>query len=92
MLKVNCFDMNTNTVNGEKQNAAMHIKFKSQGKCSVYAYRLTLNLNFNFLGCCSLEIYDSTVCTAVKRSRAMTLILVGQCQMSNSSELFSYTK
>ena len=72
MLKVSCFDMNTNTVNGEKQIAAMHIKFKSQGHCSVYAYRLTFNLNFNFLGCGRLEIYDSTVCIAVKRSRAMT--------------------
>ena len=52
-------------------------------------------LNHNFLTCAKAEIYDLTVCIVVNgekfRSHSVTLTLIGQCPMSNSSELFSYT-
>ena len=52
-------------------------------------------LNHNFLTCSKAKIYDLTVCIVVNgekfQSHAMTLTLIGQCPMSNLSELFSYT-
>ena len=56
--------------------------------------RLTDILNHNFLTCDKAEIYLA-VCIEVNGekfpSHAVTLTLIGQCQMSNSSELFPYT-
>ena len=52
-------------------------------------------LNHNFLTCAKAEIKDLTVCILVNgekfQSHAMTwtLTLIGQCPVSNSSELFS---
>ena len=52
-------------------------------------------LNHNFLTCAKAEIWALTVCIVVNgekfQSHAVTLTLIGQCPMSNSSELFSYT-
>ena len=52
-------------------------------------------LNHNFLTCAKAEIWALTVCIVAIgekcQSHAMTLTLIGQCPMSNSSELFSYT-
>ena len=52
-------------------------------------------LNHNFLTCAKAEIWALTVCIVVNgekfQSHAMTLTLIRQCPMSNSSELFSYT-
>ena len=52
-------------------------------------------LNRNFLTCAKAEIWALTVCIVVNgekfQSHALTLTLIGQCPMSNSSELFSYT-
>ena len=52
-------------------------------------------LNHNFLTCAKAEIYDLTVCIVVNgetfQSHAVTWALIGQCPMSNLSELFSYT-
>ena len=52
-------------------------------------------LNHNFLTCAKAEIWAWTVCIVVNgekfQSHAMTLTLIGQCPMSNLSELFSYT-
>ena len=52
-------------------------------------------LNHNFLTCAKAEIWAFTVCIVVNgekfQSHAVTLTLIGQCPMSNSSELFSYT-
>ena len=47
-------------------------------------------LNHNFLSCAKAEIWALTVCIVVN-GHAVTLTLIGQCLMSNSSELFSYT-
>ena len=51
--------------------------------------------NHNFLTCATPEIEDLTVCIVVNgekfQSHAVTLTLIEQCPMSNSSELFSYT-
>ena len=51
-------------------------------------------LSHNFLTCAKAEILDLTVCIVVNgekfQSHAVTLTLIGQCPMSNSSELFSY--
>ena len=51
-------------------------------------------LNHNFLTCAKAEIWALTVCIVVNgekfQSHAVTLTLIGQCPMSNSSELFSY--
>ena len=56
---------------------------------------LTDILNHNFLTCAKAEIYNFTVCIVVSgekfQSHAMTLTLIRQCPMSNSSKLFSYT-
>ena len=45
------------------------------------------------LTCAKAEIKDLTVCIVVNgekcQSHAVTLTLIGQCPMSNSSELFS---
>ena len=53
-------------------------------------------LNHNFLTCAKAEIKDLTVFIVVNgekfQSKAETLTLIGQCPMSNSSELFSYTR
>ena len=52
-------------------------------------------LNHNFLTCAKAEIKDLTVCIVVNgekfQSHTGTFTLIEQCQMSNSSELFSYT-
>ena len=52
-------------------------------------------LNHNFLTCAKAEIWALTVCIVVNgekfQSHAMALTLIGQCPMSNLSELFSYT-
>ena len=52
-------------------------------------------LNHNFLTCTKAEIWALTVCIVVNgeifKIHAVTLTLIGQCPMSNSSELFSYT-
>ena len=52
-------------------------------------------LNHNFLTCAKAEIWALTVCIVVNgekfQSHTVTLTLIGQCPMSNSSELFSYT-
>ena len=52
-------------------------------------------LNHNFLTCAKAEIWALTVCIVVNgekfQSHAMTLTLIEQCPMSNSSELFSNT-
>ena len=52
-------------------------------------------LNHNFLTCAKAEIWALTVCILVNgekfQSHAVILTLIGQCPMSNSSELFSYT-
>ena len=44
---------------------------------------------------CQAEIWALTVCIVVNgekfQSHAVTLTLIGQCPMLNSSELFSYT-
>ena len=52
-------------------------------------------LYHNFLTCAKAEIKDFTVCIAVNgekfQSHDVTLTLIEQCPMSNSSELFSYT-
>ena len=52
-------------------------------------------LNHNFLTCAKAEIWALTVCIVVNgekfQSHAVTLTLIGQCPMSNSFELFSYT-
>ena len=66
--------------------------------CNFF-YRIQGNLddvkNHNFLTCAKVEIWALTVCIVVNRekfqSHALTLTLIGQCPMSNSSELFSYT-
>ena len=51
-------------------------------------------INDNFLTCAEAEILDLTVCIVVNRekfqSHAVTLTLIGQCPMSNWSELLSY--
>ena len=48
--------------------------------------------NHNYLTCAKAEIQDLTVCIVVnEKNRAVTLTLIRQCSMSNSSELFSYT-
>ena len=51
-------------------------------------------LNHNFLTCAKAEILDLTDCIVVNgekfQSHAVILTLIGQCPMSNSSELFSY--
>ena len=58
-------------------------------------YHNTDILNHNFLTYAKAEIWALTVCIVVNgekfQSHAMTLTLIGQCPMSNSSELFSYT-
>ena len=52
-------------------------------------------LNHNFLTCATAKIWDLTFCIVVNgekfQSHAVTLTLIGQCPMSNLSELFSYT-
>ena len=52
-------------------------------------------LNHNFLTCAKAEIWALTVCIVVNgekfQSHDVTLTLIGQCPMSNLSELFSYT-
>ena len=52
-------------------------------------------LNTRFLACTKVELWDLIVCVAVNgekfRSRAVTLALVRQFPILNSSELFSYT-
>ena len=50
-------------------------------------------LNHNFLICAKGEIWALTVCIVVngEKFHAVTLTLIRQCPMSNSSELFSYT-
>ena len=55
-----------------------------------------LEENHNFLTCPKAEIKDLTVFIVVygekfHQSHAVTLTLIRQCPMSNSSELFSYT-
>ena len=49
-------------------------------------------LNHNLLTCAKAEIKDLTVCIVVNgekfQSHAVTLTLIGQCPMSNSSKLF----
>ena len=54
---------------------------------------ITHILNHNLITCAYSEIWDITVCIVVKgeKSRAVTLTLIGQCQMSNASELFPNT-
>ena len=56
---------------------------------------LTDILNHNFLTCAKAAIWALTVCIVVNgekfQSHAVTLTLIGQCPMSNSSELFLYT-
>ena len=52
-------------------------------------------LNHNFLNRAKAVIKDLTVCIVVNgekfQSHTVTFTLIEQCQMSNSSELFSYT-
>ena len=52
-------------------------------------------LKHNFLTRAKTEILALTVCIVVKgekfQSHAVTLTLIGQCPMSNSSKLFSNT-
>ena len=50
--------------------------------------------NHNFQTCAKAQIKDLTVCIVVNKekfqSHAVTLTLIGNCPMSNLSELFSY--
>ena len=52
-------------------------------------------LNHNFLTCAKAEIKDLTVCIVANREKfqsyAVTLTLIGQNPMSNSSEIFLCT-
>ena len=54
-------------------------------------------LHHNFLTCAKAEIWALTVCIVVNGEKfqshavTLTLTLIGQCPMLNSSELFSYT-
>ena len=47
-------------------------------------------LNHNFLTCAKAEIWALTVCVVVngEKFQSHTVTLIGQCPMSNSSELF----
>ena len=52
-------------------------------------------LNISFLTCTKVELYYLIVCIVVNaekfQSPTMTLTLIRQCQLSNLSEIFSYT-
>ena len=60
-------------------------------ECDLYSSKYG---NHNCLTCAKAEILDLTVCIVVNgekfQSHAVTLTLIGQCPMLNSSELFSY--
>ena len=55
---------------------------------------MTILINLVLLSCAKAEIKDLTVCILVNgekfQSHAVTLTLIGQCPMSNSSKLLSY--